>query len=44
MPQLGAKKFYASFTDLHTWLEQMGFIVQHRQINSMLHSILATKA
>jgi putative AdoMet-dependent methyltransferase len=43
-PEAGAKKFYASFRDLHTWLDQMGFIVQHKQINSMLHIILATKA
>jgi putative AdoMet-dependent methyltransferase len=43
-PQSGAKKFYTSLSDLHTWLDQMGFIVQHKQINSMLHIILAIKA
>jgi putative AdoMet-dependent methyltransferase len=43
-PQSGAKKFYASLSDLHNWLDQMGFIVQHKQINSMLHIILAIKA
>jgi putative AdoMet-dependent methyltransferase len=43
-PQLGTKKFYASYIDLHSWLSQMGFMVQHKQINAMLHIILATKA
>jgi putative AdoMet-dependent methyltransferase len=43
-PQVGVEKFYASLGDLLAWLDQHGFIVQYKQINSMLHIILANKA
>jgi putative AdoMet-dependent methyltransferase len=42
--QLGADKFYASLADLLAWLDQHGFAVQYKQINSMLHIIHAIKA
>lgn len=43
-PQLGVAKFYASLADLLAWLDQQGFIVQYKQLNSMLHIIHANKA
>jgi len=42
--QVSMGKFYASLGDLLNWLDLHGFIVQYKQINSMLHIILASKA
>ncbi|QGQ97373.1 methyltransferase domain-containing protein [Paenibacillus psychroresistens] len=43
-PAAGAGKFYASLADLLTWFDQHGFMVQYKQINSLLHIIHAIKA
>jgi putative AdoMet-dependent methyltransferase len=43
-PQLDSDKFFASLADLLAWLDQHGFAVQYKKINSMLHIIHATKA
>jgi putative AdoMet-dependent methyltransferase len=43
-PQASMGNFYASLGDLLNWLDLHGFIVQFKQINSMLHIIHARKA